>query len=141
MIGAALLFGLLVFIIQRVTAPYQALSDKLEVLSNEQDRMRVAQEKMLANTQPTRGDRSSKPSIDAHVPATPVTAATPAPTPAPAKPAAPPKDPIEAQLEEVIGDIHFSDMFAEYQAQRNQALASGKGLSDDEDGGPGFVTD
>jgi hypothetical protein len=139
-IGAALLFGLMVFIIQRVTAPYQSLADKMEVLGNEQDRLRGVQEKMLANTQPTRGERNSKSSMDAYVAPTPV-AATPTPTPQPAKPAAPPKDPIEAQLEEVIGDIHFDDMFADYQAKRNQALASGKGISDDEDGGPGFITD
>ena len=58
-IGAALLFGLLVFIIQRVTAPYQSLADKMEVFKTEQDKMRSVQEKMLANVQPTRADRSS----------------------------------------------------------------------------------
>jgi hypothetical protein len=136
-IGAALMFGLMVFIIQRVTAPYQSLADKMEVFSTEQDKMRAVQEKMLANVQPTRADRSSKPVVDAYVAPTPV--ATPAAPPPPAKPAAPPKDPIEAQLEQVIGDIHFGDMFAEYQAQRNEAIASGKSL--DDDGGPEFIND
>jgi hypothetical protein len=135
-IGAALMFGLMVFIIQRVTAPYQSLADKMEVFSAEQDKMRAVQEKMLANVQPTRADRSSKPSVDAYVAPTPVTPAVPPP---PAKPVAPPKDPIEAQLEQVIGDIHFGDMFAEYQAQRNEAIASGKSL--DDDGGPEFIND
>ena len=117
-LGASLMFGLLVFIVQRVTAPYQSLADKLEAYGSEQERLRTVQEKMLA----TGVQLAAKAAPE------PVVAAVPTPPP---PPPAPPKDPLEAQLEQVIEDIHFVDMFAEYEAERNEALARGKGIEDD----------
>jgi hypothetical protein len=124
-LSATLMFGLLVFIIQRVTAPYQSLADKLEVYGSEQDRIRTVQEKILATgVQPAA--KVDAPRAAAKAAPAPVAAVVAPPPPPPA----PPKDPLEAQLEEVIDEINFEDMFADYQAERDEALARGEGIDD-----------
>lgn len=135
-LGAALMGGLFVYIIQSVTAPAQKLNDKFEVFSQEQERLRTVQEKILeTGTHPAVTDRYTKPeSIPTQ---SAPTQSTPPPKPVatkPAPPPEPPQDPFEAQLEQELESVHFDDMFAEYKAERDEARARGESI-DDEDGG------
>ncbi|MDQ7036605.1 MAG: hypothetical protein Q9P01_17770 [Anaerolineae bacterium] len=60
-------------------------------------------------------------------------AATLSPQPVAATPAPPepPKDPLEAQLEQELEAVHFDDMFADYNAERDAARARGENIDED----------
>jgi hypothetical protein len=131
-IGAALMFGLLVFIIQRVMAPAQSLADKLEMFGKEQDRIRSVQEKMLSgDARPRTEDRRPMAAQAAPPPVRPEPVATPIPEPPPT----PKRDTLEMQLEKEIEAINFDDMFAEYNSQRDEARERGENFDDDENRG------
>jgi hypothetical protein len=138
MVGLALVGGLFVFVIQRLTGATEKLGDEIELLNNEMERMRVAHEKALAAAV----SAAEKPRSQAQRPAPAVTP-IPQPTPVAVAPTPPPPPPkpktaeelLEEQLEHELESIHFDDILAEYQAEREEARARGEDIDDDDDGG------
>ena len=141
MVGIALVLGLILFVVQQLTGRSEKIGDELEMLNNEMEKLRATNEKLLASTAAGNIDRSKLPSqraaaaaatpIPAPTPVAPVVEATPPPPPPKPKT---PEEILEEQLEQEIEAIHFDNIFAEYEAEQQEARARGVNL-DDDDGG------
>ena len=182
-IGGALLFGLLAYVVQQVTKSIPDLYDVIERQEEDINNLHTTQEKFLSEPT-TRPPTSSPgtPTISTPEPASaPTNTAPPPPTAPPpeepkkasrksglsakemmqqmspterfspetvtaaetaipptppAQPKQSPTDTLETQIAQELEASDFSGMFEDYQQERDEAIASGKGFETDDEGFP-----